>query len=166
VNAVRLIRNFGGARVSSPGIPLSPPGVPPLGPDWWTGPWTQETRVLDERVELLYQDLKRGYKRVKQTDAPLGTEFFRLNLGERIPTSLWQAILSLPDEFAHGDIVLRKLPDGSVRVCDPAGETVGMLDAKEMLRPDYYYEWSAYWILAATGATPLRIRETLKRHLP
>jgi hypothetical protein len=123
---------------------------------------------MDERCEALIKHLRRDYGRVRDFSDPLGTVFSDFPLEEQLPLSLWQAILRIPDDLAHDGIVLRKVKDGddyAVRVCDPRGATIGILEPAEMLDIDHWLSRCANWLLASLGATPERITRLLDREL-
>jgi len=172
MNAIKLLRNAASARAHNPGASLPPAPRPPqpgLEPEWWTAGWSDATAPLDERCEQIFGDLKLAYERVRDYSDPLGTPFFEFDLGELLPTALWQGILRIPDEFAHGVIVLRKVKAGdaySIRVCDPQGGIVGMVEPCELLNLDHWLETCAHWLLASNRVNAEMIRATLKKHLP
>ena len=172
MNNIKLLRHGTSTRAYNPGAPLSPPPapVPPLGPEWFTQGWAESTAPLDERCEELLRQIKRSWSRVRDFSDPLGTVFMELDLGQRLPVALWQAVLRIPDEFAHGRIVLRKVKSGDaflLRVCDTHGETVGMVEpATELLDLDWWLERCAHWLFACHRVSPEMIRATLERHLP
>ena len=171
MNHIKLLRNGAGVRGHTSGALLSPPTppIPVLGPEWWTAGWAESTTPLDERCEKLLRQIKRSWSRVRDYSDPLGTVFAELNLAERLPVTLWQAVLRIPDEFAHGVIVLRKVRSGDaflLRVCDPDGETVGMAEPTELLDLDWWLERSAHWLFACHRVSPEMIRATLERYLP
>jgi len=166
---IRLLRHGASTRVHGPGASPTPAPIPRLGREWWTSGWQQATEPLDDRCEQLHGEIRRAWGRVRDFSNPLGTVFYGLTLGERLPAPLVQGILGIPDLFAQGEIVLRKVKDGEsyfVRVCDPAGETVGMVEVEDLLRLDHYLEQAAHWLLAHFKATPERITELLERELP
>jgi len=172
MNHIKLLRNGASARGHNPGALPSPhtPPIPVLAPEWWTAGWEQSTTPLDERCEELLRQIKRSWSRVRDFSDPLGTVFAELDLGQQLPVALWQAVLRIPDEFAHGVIVLRKVKSGDaflLRVCDTHGETVGMVEpATELLDLDWWLERSAHWLFACHRVSPEMIAATLERYLP
>jgi len=168
---IKLLRNGNGVRGYTSGALPSPPTppIPVLGPEWWTAGWEESTTPLDERCEELVKQIKRSWNRVRDFSDPLGTVFAELDLGQQLPFALWQGILRIPDEFARGVIVLRKVSSGGaylLRVCDPHGETVGMVEPTELLDLDWWLERSAHWLFACHRVSPEMIRATLERYLP
>jgi hypothetical protein len=166
---IKLLRHGVSTRTTNPGASPAPTPIPQLGPEWWTADWDNAVGPLDARVEVLLERLRRNYKRVRNFSDPLGTVFSDFLLEEELPIPLWQAILRVPDQFARGGIVLRKLKvdDGfEVRVCDPEGQTIGMVEPDQLFALDWWLERCAYWLLAHLRTTPERIRELLERELP
>lgn len=168
---IKLLRNGASARGRNPGAFPSPAPAPrsPLGPDWWTAGWDDAVRSLDERCQALVKHLRRDYGRVRDFSDPLGTVFSDFPLEEQLPLALWQAILRIPDDLAGNGIVLRKVKDGdgyAVRVCDPHGATIGMLEPGELTDIDHWLSRCANWMLANLGATPESITRLLDREVP
>lgn len=170
MNGIRLIRKSTGGWGHAPGASASPVApTSPLGPEWFAAGWGESTEPLDERCAALVKHLKGDWSRAKDYSDPLGTVFAELDVGQQLPTALWQAVLRIPDEFAHGVIVLRKVRSGDaflLRVCDPDGETVGMAEPTELLDLDWWLERSAHWLFACHRVSPEMIRATLERYLP
>lgn len=168
---IKLLRRGGRGHSSVAPLCPAPRPQPELGSEWWTRPWSETTKPLDDRCEEVLSGISRSFARVKDSDDPLGTPFFDLTLGERLPVALLQAVLRIPDEFAvdGARIVLRRPPDGSgstIRVCDPAGRPVGMADESVLLNLDWWLERAAHWLFASNRVSPEMIREMLEQHLP
>ena len=168
MNHIRLLRNGVSARGHTSGALPIPRPVPALGPEWWTTGWREATEPLDERCEQIFGEIRRAWGRVRDFSDPLGTAFYTIRPGKRLPVELVAGILRIPDEFVHGDVVLRKVKadDGHrVRVCDPDGGVIGIVEPGELLDLDRWLTWSAHWLLAHFRATPERITELLEREL-
>jgi hypothetical protein len=165
---IKLLRHGASTWTTNPGASPAPTPIPQLGSEWWTADWDSAVGPLDTRVEVLLEQLRRDYKRVRDFSDPRGTVFSNF-LEEQLPIPLWQAILHIPDQFAGGGIVLRKVKTDAgfeVRVCDPAGQTIGMVEVDQLFALDWWLERCAYWLLAHLRTTPERIRELLERELP
>ena len=168
MNHIKLLRNGASARAHNPGALPIPHPIPQLGREWWTADWDNAVGPLDARVEVVLKQLHRDYKRVRDFSDPRGTVFSNF-LEEQLPIPLWQAILRIPDGLCHDGIVLRKLKgnDGfEVRVCDPEGQTIGMVELDQLFALDWWLERACYFLLAHFKATPTAIRELLERELP
>jgi len=166
---IKLLRHGASTWATNPGASPAPTPIPQLGPEWWTADWDNAVGPLDTRVEVLLERLRRNYKRVRNFSDPLGTVFSDFPLEEQLPIPLWQAILRIPDGLCHDGIVLRKLKgnDGfEVRVCDPEGQTIGMVELDQLFALDWWLERACYFLLAHFKATPTAIRELLERELP
>lgn len=173
--SIRLIRKLSGAKGNRPGAlgvaNTAPIQARPLGTEWWTRGWGQSTRAIDEPCEAFVDRLRHDFLAVEEGTDPMGQPFARLKLGEELPLELQQAALGIPDEFATTgtSVVLRKAPGASgpeVRVCDPEGEVIGIVEKDNLLRVEFWLEWAAYWLFACLGIGPDDLKRTLETRLP
>jgi hypothetical protein len=166
---IKLLRNGASAQVHNPGASPVPRLVPQLGPEWWTTGWREATEPLDDRCEQVLGEIRRAWGRVRDFSDPLGTAFYTISPGERLPVELLAGILRISDEFSRTEVVLRKVKSCDsyeVHVCDSHGETIGILEPSELLDLDHWLTWCAHWILAHLRATPESITLLLGRELP
>lgn len=172
---IRLIRKLSSATGNRPGALGVANTVAiqarPLGAEWWTRGWAQSTRAIDERCEVLVGRLRHDFDAIDEGEDPKGQPFARLKLGDELPLELQQAALSIPDEFAAigASVVLHKAPGPrgpGVRVCDSDGDVVGIVEAGNLLRVEFWLEWAAYWIFAHLGSSPDELKRIVAERLP